>query len=71
MAKKKETKNPIFIHIKATSEVLSVNQIVPEDKAVKILEQTRDSFVKLASKYRKSEDRLVVHTCVHNPVLLH
>lgn len=57
-----------FIHIKATSEVYSVNEIVPEKKAVKRLEQIRDHFVYLNNR-NKNEATLTVKTCIHNPVL--
>ena len=60
-----------FIHVKAESEVLSVNEIVAEKNAVKFLTGIRKSFEYLKHKYRESYPRasLLVKTCVHNPEL--
>lgn len=58
-----------FIHVKAESEVLSVNQLIEEKKAVKFLTGIRNSFEYLKLKYKKTGDKLVVKTCVHNPEL--
>ena len=68
--KKGDLKNKIYIHVKAESEVLGINAIVPESKCVKVLEDLRDNFLKLKDKYKKHNDRLIVKTCVHNPTLL-
>ena len=73
MAKKKqqpELTNERIIHVKAISEIYSVNQLVPERKVEKVLTEIRDNFVDLKSKkYSGFEYRLVVKTCIHNPTL--
>lgn len=59
-----------LIHIKAVSEIYSVHTIVPENIAVKVLEEIRDGFSDLANRYTDYQhSKLVVHTCVHNPTL--
>lgn len=57
-----------FIHIKAVSDIFSVNEIVPEKKAVKRLEQIRDHFMYMNSR-SKNDNKLIVKTCVHNPTI--
>ncbi len=58
-----------FIHVKAESQLLSVNQLIEEKKAVKFLTGIRNSFEYLKNKYGAEfrNDRLIVHTCVNNP----
>lgn len=61
-------KEEIFIHVKAESEILSVNAIFPEKKVEKILTEIRDNFCKLDAR-TKGDNWLKVSTCVHNPTL--
>jgi hypothetical protein len=68
MASKKE-KNQTFIHIKATSQVLSINAIVPENKACSVLEDLRNNFMRMKDKFNLFDDKLIVKTCVHNPTI--
>lgn len=58
-----------IIHIKAESDLISVNELCPEKNAVKRLSKIRDSFMYLSSKFRSSypDAKLIVKTCVHNP----
>lgn len=62
-----------FIHIKAESQILTVNELCSEKKCVKRLEQIRDTFLSLNSRSsyqrRFPNDTLVVKTCVNNPEL--
>ncbi len=57
-----------FINIRAESKILSVNETVPEKKAVKRLQEIRDSF-KYLNERRKADDTLKVQTCLANPEL--
>jgi hypothetical protein len=58
-----------FIHIKADSEIYSVNEICPEQKAVSRLVKIRNSFIAMQKKYgyQYPDAKLTVQTCVHNP----
>lgn len=58
-----------FIHIKAESRLLSVNQLVEEKEAVKFLTGIRKNFGYLKSKFgaEYKDDSLIVNTCVNNP----
>ena len=58
-----------FIHIKAESEILSVNELCSEKNAVKRLTGIRKSFEYLSSKFKSAypDAKIVVKTCVHNP----
>lgn len=67
MAKKKEVVEPI-IHIKAESDLYSVNGLFPQSKCVKMLEEIRDNFMKARGRHG-SRTGLKVQTCVHNPTL--
>lgn len=60
-----------IIHIKAESEFVSSNELIPENKAVKRLEQIKKAFryMKLRNGQRFPDAKLVVKTCVHNPEL--
>jgi hypothetical protein len=57
-----------LIHIKAESEIYSVFQLVSESKAVKVLTNIRENFIRLENR-RRSGCKLVVKICVHNPEL--
>ena len=67
MSKPKKPQEKL-IHIKAESECYSVYMIVPEKKAVSVLEDIRDGFSDFID-HRKIRDKLTVQTCVHNPTL--
>lgn len=56
-----------FIHIVATSELLTIHELVPESKCVKRLERIKKQFSELTRHYKNTTDKLVVKTCVNNP----
>jgi len=56
-----------FIHIVATSEVLTVHELVPENKCVKRLQHIKKQWLQLTRHYKNTTDKLVVKTCVNNP----
>lgn len=57
-----------LIHISAQSEIFSVFELVPENKAVKTLEKIRDNFTYLNNRHG-NKSHLIVKTCVNNPEL--
>lgn len=73
MAKKKEQLivQERIIHVKAESELYSVNALVPEKIAEKVLTDIRNNFSKLEQKMRDRfpNAHLKVQTCVHNPTM--
>jgi hypothetical protein len=74
MAKKKEqsvSANERIIHIKAESEIYSVNALIPEKIVEKVLTEIRDNFSKYHFRLIKlyPSAYLKVQTCVHNPTM--
>ncbi len=60
-----------FIHIKAESEIYSINELCPEKKAEKRLKSILAGFIELKTKMKAlyPSAHLKVQTCVHNPEL--
>lgn len=68
--KKKKVAYKTFIHIKAVSQVYSVNEIFPEEKIESRLAQILEHFEYLIMRHTQyRDDKLSVQTCVHNPKL--
>lgn len=71
MAKKKQEVSPHerIIHVKAESEIYSVNALIPEKIVEKVLVGIRNNFCKLNEKMKGKfpNSVLKVQTCVHNP----
>lgn len=65
----KKKDSDTMIHIQAESEVMSVDCIVPENKANRVLVQIRDNFLLMQQKFNKMKTLLKVKTSVHNPKL--
>lgn len=67
---KKIASTETIIHIKAESKFISSTELVPENKAVKRLEDIRESFLYMKRRFDKKGDAVLkVKTCVHNPKL--
>lgn len=67
---KKTIPTETIIHIKAESRFISSTELIPESKAVKRLENIRESFLYMKRRFDKKGDAVLkVKTCVHNPRL--